>query len=141
MRNKTVKSKKSGKLYNFIIIILSVFLVVSVLTLALNIRDDMQWRANTAKDMSYNYEGNNYYYLVRKMYENESNHVKTDAWMEEYYAVARYYEAALRQKAYAEAGQSERAEAFQAVMEEQIPLMGPYTDCISKIEEMLQSNF
>ena len=138
MKTKAVKSKKSGRMYNVLVIILSVFLMVSVITLIANVRDDMSWYIYSASSMSYDYEQHNYQDMVRKMYENESHHVKADAWMEEYYAVARYHEAALRYKAYDEAGQAERAAVFQAVMEEQIPLMGPYTDCIQQIEELLQ---
>ena len=136
MKMKTVKSKKAGRIYNAFVVILSASLIISVLTLITNVYDDMTWNIYPAKNMSYDYERHSYQDLVRKMHENESHHVKADAWMEEYYAVARYYEAALRQKAYARAGQAERAAEFQAVMEEQIPLMGPYTDCISQIEEI-----
>lgn len=82
-------------------------------------------------------EAKNYSTMVGNQYRNILEGHEGNATMQEYYGVARYYEAASLYKAYAEVGNEELAAAFLEKMKQEESEMGGWTIAIDDIHKQL----
>lgn len=74
--------------------------------------------------------------LLSQTYDNEAYQAESDEMMEQCYAVAAYYEAAMKQKAYEAAGDREKADQYAEIMEEKRSQMGIYEDEADRIDQL-----
>lgn len=114
-----MKSQIKTVVINLILAGLCVAVVVTAAKVFYEIYD---FKTVNARDEAYlidNLKYGKYDNLLRDVYRNEAKCVETTETMEECYAVAHYYEAAVYYKAYLTAGETEKAEEKKAVMEEQ----------------------
>ncbi len=120
MRNRLKEYMSDVKIFvlNIIIVILSVVAVGVGLFAAEEIRFALVNYHNEAYSFVYALESQEYGRMVGMYYENCMAGYEDDKDLQEYYDVARYYEAAFHYKMYVEAGDAERAATHKAIMEE-----------------------
>ena len=85
----------------------------------------------------YRIKDERYHEMVRMYHENEAYGKKFGEEGQEYYAIARYYEAASFYKAFSEAGDTERMERYLDKMKEAEEDMGAMAFVKDKIDEKL----
>lgn len=93
------------------IIILSIFFVISLLYAVHSVWEENKYSSYVyeADTFQYRLEDEDYQSMVEMYYSNQATGKANSKKYAEYYAVARYYEAAAMYKAYSEDGDSERA--------------------------------
>lgn len=130
---------KKNRIFNIVIVLLSVvFAITLLMTAATLVRDWDDSYSYDADSLLYLIQEGDYADLIYEVHHNEVAGVDADADMQECYAVAKYFEAASKYKAYVQAGESERAAAQQAVMDEQAALMGDLSFTIAEIDKILE---
>lgn len=95
----------------------------------------MQYKESS---FAYRLEDGRYGSMVEYYHENVANHVKDEEGMEEYYAAARFYEAALYYKAFLNAGDEERASRYADKMKEAQEELGSLAGFDKKILKQLE---
>lgn len=130
---KTIKEH----IFNIIIVILCIVLVITTFVTMNDFINRMNVYYYDEKDFLYCIQREDYYEMVEYMYRNEANDERVTKGMEECYAVARYYEAASMYKAYKAVGKNAEAKEQEAIMEEQIAMMGELSYVAEDIEKQL----
>lgn len=92
----------------------------------------------SANSFQYRLEEESYSNMVRMYYENQAANVKKSAQLQEYYAVALYFEAASYYKAYQETGDTARAQVQQEKMNECAENLGDFAFVRESIDEKLE---
>lgn len=109
---------------NIVIIALAVVLVITVfgtISEACSAFNDYSYDEDS---FIYCMEDENYADLVRFYYDNCGSDGKEDKKLQEYYDLAKYFEAAFHHKIYAESGDGVRAGKYKAIMDETKARMG-----------------
>lgn len=120
--------KKKGKnfVFNIIIVVLSVMLILLTFTFAAGVFDYQRDYIMDEEDMIYYVRFQNYHYLTEQMYYQQAKNVKPSEDMKMLYAVAHYYENAVMYQAYAESGESQKAQEKYEKMQQYEGQMGDY---------------
>ena len=130
MRNKG----KLNFLLDILIAVLCVALVGAAFFAVSSLRDSLHL-AYDADSFYYRLSDGDFGSMVEMYYSNESIGAKADEELQQYYAIARYYEAACWYRAYA--GRSETAD-YLAAMERAEKDMGPLAFVAEDIRESLK---
>lgn len=121
------------------IIILSIFFVISLLYAVHSVWEENKYSSYVyeADTFQYRLEDEDYQSMVEMYYSNQATGKANSKKYAEYYAVARYYEAAAMYKAYSEDGDSERAGKAYAAMEEAAAELGDFSFQADRIKSIL----
>lgn len=140
------KNKKIRKKFSFGVLILNIAIgIAGLMVLLMTITLISETRIATPyyyKDSTFVWSLNegNYNNMVEYYHENEGKGIKVNAQMQEYYAVARYYEAAVYYRAFDHAGDSVRAEYYLGKMQEAGRDFGELDGLKSGIRKQLNIN-
>ncbi len=138
MRNKMRRAGQNVTILamNVIIIILCIFFVICVGLAVMGLQDafSVTYSENT---MYYRLDDGDFYQMVEGYHMNLQEGHKASAEMQEYYGVAKFYEAASMYKAFYETGDIERAARELEKMNLARPEMGGWAMVETKILEQL----
>lgn len=133
-----LKSRMKVRISSIAIIILSITLVYWSAQLIYEVKSYDYDTTTDVYTLSYCIQNKDYAQLVKLMYQNETEELEADEELQEYYAVARYFEAASMYKAYVDAGEKEKANQKLLIMNEQEKLTGELQFVIENINEKLK---
>lgn len=141
MRNRmrNVSQNLTTLIMNIVIVCLCVILVVCG-TLAVSGLYDAFSVVNTENSMYYRLDAGDFYRMVEGYHMNIQEGHEGSAEMQEYYGVAKYYEAASMYRAFLEIGDTERADRELEKMELARIEMGEWAMVESEILEQLKLN-
>ena len=113
MRNSEQDRKTKGKILilNIAIVLLALILIPFIFIFL----EEWKYSRHTGykeNTFAYRLEDGRYGSMVEYYHENEANHIEDNGNITEYYAVARFYEAALYYKAFLDAGDDARAAVY-----------------------------
>lgn len=133
-----LKSRMKVRISSIAIIILSITLVYWSAQLIYEVKSYDYDTTTDVYTLSYCIQNKDYAQLVKLMYQNETEELEADEELQEYYAVARYFEAASMYKAYVDAGEKEKVNQKLLIMNEQEKLTGELQFVIENINEKLK---
>lgn len=134
-----MKKDKKVAILNLVIIILAVVLVMtmfSAISATYDAVTDYSY-SNEEDDFIWRLEYEDYADLVRYYYNNCGSNGKEEENLQEYYNLAKYFEAAFHHKIYEESGDTVRAEKYKAIMDEVAAELGEFAFVTEKIDEKL----
>lgn len=138
MRNKTkLEGQRILKLIMNIAIAGLCFLVVIFALVAVDEVWDLTYRKEDADSFYYRLEDGEFYRMVDYYYDNITGGYEDAAELQEYYGVAKYYEAASFCKAFLESGDTVRAERELVKMEQALQQMGDWNIVEQDIKRQL----
>lgn len=123
---------------NIVIVILAVILVMALSGAAMEIYDTLSDYSYDENSFIYRIEDEHYANLVQMYYANCGSDGKEEKSMQEYYDLAKYFEAAFHHKIYAESGDTVRAEKYKAMMNEAKARMDEFAFAADIIDERLE---
>ena len=138
-----MKNKAREKKQSIVILFLNCVIVVMCIIMlgfgyvAINSICDVFSSLETEESMHYRLEDGEFYRMVEAYHLNVQGGHEASEEMQEYYGVAKYYEAASLYKAFVENGDLERAERELEKMEEAKDEMGQWVIVESQIKEQL----
>ena len=134
-----MKKDKKVTILNLIIIILAVVLVMALANTLVETYDAFNGYsyAHDEDDFIWRLEYEDYADLVRYYYNNCGSNGKEEKNLQEYYNLAKYFEAAFHHKIYAESGDTVRAEKYKTVMNETKAELGEFAFVTEKIDRKL----
>ena len=109
-----------------IVSILSVLLLIIIVSAVGELIDDYHYASNEEPMFSYRMEEENYSEMVGMYYENVAAGRGDNAALQEYYGVAKYFEAATNYKLYLDAGENQKAAVWKEKMDEAFKQMGDF---------------
>lgn len=127
---------KNRKWMNPVIIVLSILLVVLVVATAGEIQSYFTRYYGEEDTFLYNVRDKFYYRLPQQMYGNLAGEYEGNEHLEEYYAIARYFEASSFYYAYKAEGNNQKAGEYYDIMQEQIPLITTMPYAINEIDSI-----
>lgn len=133
--------KKSRKWFRGITIVLTVLIVWQMAKLGFQLVDDGYHYHYDEEDFLYAIQDGRYSELPEKKRRNEMEHVKTDAQLQECYAVADYYEAAFQYYMYLQNGDTEKCQKATADMKTAKSGMGELEYCAEEIDSYFVNYF
>lgn len=133
MKNRDVRVT----VLNIVIVILAIILLVLVSITVETVREPDYISYNGEYTFIYCMEDENYGNMARYYYQNCGSARKEDAELQEYYGVAKYFEAAFFHKAHMEAGDTVRADKYKAAMDAAAAQMGEFAFVADKIDKQL----
>lgn len=131
-------SKHFQIITNIIIGILAVFLVVVIGMSITAISNDLGTYDISEASMIYSLKDNRYSDLVRYYHQNTALNVDSTEIMEECYAVARYYEAAIDYRLAIQERDAELQKSAEEAMEEAADEMGDFSYAKGEIDTLLE---
>lgn len=136
---KIKKAIQNPKLFvlDGVIAVLVVFFVIIAGSAISELYHDAFYFGNNERRFTYNLENERYSSMVKMYHENVASGHGDDKDLQEYYGVAKYYEAAVDYKLYTEAGELEKAQAEKEKMDEAYEEMGDFQFVREKIHEKL----
>lgn len=139
MRSSEQDKKTKGKIIflNIAIVLLALILIPFLFLVLeeLKYSGRVQYKEST---FAYRLEDGHYGSMVEYYHENVASHMEDEGNMEEYYAVARFYEAALYYKAFLNAGDETRSALYAEKMKEAQKELGSLTGFDKKILKQLE---
>ena len=129
------------KLFRVITVVLTILIVWQLLNLAFQIHDDAYHYSYDEDTFLYAIQDGRYSELPEKKRKNEMEHVKTDAQLQECYAVADYYEAASMYYMYLQNGDTDKSKKAEADMKTAQSGMGELEYCAAKIDSYFVNYF
>lgn len=141
MKNRGMLAKQKGLevALNVIIIFMVLILLIMTLITATNFKDTIMFHYDTddfAYDMGYKEYGG----MVYKYYQNKAMNYQGNQELQEYYGVAKFYEAATLYKAYMTMGDTENSTFFQEKMKGAEAEMGDWIVLKEEILKELELN-
>lgn len=133
-----MKSNIKNLILNLLLAGLCIALVITIAGTVYEIYDYSKVNVRTQEHFMGELKYENYEEMVNDMYRNEANGIKPTETMEECYAIARYYEAAVYYKAYSLSGETQKAAKKKELMEEQKALTGELAYAIEDINTQLE---
>ena len=133
--------KKSRKWFQGITIVLTVLIVLQMAKLGFQLFDDGYHYHYDEEDFLYAIQDGRYSELPEKKRRNEMEHVKTDAQLQECYAVADYYEAAFQYHMYLQNGDTEKYQKAADYMKTAQSGMGELEYCAEEIDSYFVNYF
>lgn len=121
---------------DIVIGIFSVLLVGAVVFTVKMINEDVNFHYDV-ESFYYRLQDENYSNMVEMYHMNEEAGVKSDAELEQYYGIAKYFEAASYYRAYQEAGEMEQMKKYEAQMKNAEKEMGQLEFVSDQIDEKL----
>ena len=138
MRNETkIEGQRILKLIMNIIIAGMCFLVGICAFVAVDEVFDISKYSQDADSFYYRVKDGEFYRMVNYYYDNVADGHEDDGDLQEYYGVAKYYEAASLYKAFLETGDTVRAERELAKMEQALEQMGEWVILEQDIKRQL----
>lgn len=129
--------KNKDRLFTSAVVFLSLLIIASGAMLVKNMQSKIYTYEYDAWSLDNSISDRNYGRLLAQTCQNQAAQAKSDEMMEQCYAVAAYYEAAMKQKAYEAAGNQEKADEYAEIMEEKRGQMGIYEGEADRIDQML----
>ena len=120
-----------------IVSILSVLLLIIIVSAVGELIDDYHYASNEERMFSYRMEEENYSEMVGMYYENVAAERGDNAALQEYYGVAKYFEAATNYKLYLDAGENQKAAVWKEKMDEAFKQMGDFAFVSENIQKKL----
>lgn len=120
-----------------IVAILSVLLLIITVSATGELISEYHYTTNEERTFSYRMEEENYSEMVGMYYENVAAGRGADATLQEYYGVAKYFEAASNYKLYLDAGENEKAAVWKEKMDEAFKQMGDFAFISENIQKKL----
>lgn len=138
MENQIRQSRQKVIIWimNIVIVVLCLLAVLMGYVAVRNLREVFSAPA-TEDSMFYCVDAGDFHYMVERYHRNEEGGFKGSKAMQEYYGVARYYEAASLYRAFEEAKDTERAEREKTRMEEALAQMGTWAVVKEEINTQL----
>lgn len=138
MKNRESNLSAKSMVLNTIIVVL-VFLLLIVGGVAIGeISDNFGTYKLDEGSFSYPLNRESYGEMLRNYYQNCEAGEEDNRSLQEYYGVAKYYEAAFFYRLYEESGDTERAEKQRELMEDAEAQMGDFAFVAENIKEKLQ---
>uniref|UniRef100_UPI0040576411 hypothetical protein n=1 Tax=Acetatifactor sp. TaxID=1872090 RepID=UPI0040576411 len=139
MVNKIKEQMSDAKTWvlNGIIILLAIVMIASLWMLIEEFQYAFTSYYNTESSFVYAMEAEDYGRVVSMYHDNVQNGYEDKKDLQEYYGVAKYYEAAFLYHMYAEVGDTIRADIQKSAMEEAALQMGDFAFLRSQIDEKL----
>lgn len=131
-----IKDKKVSIL-NIVIIVLAVVFVMALFSTIMETYSVFTDYSYDEDSFIYRIEDEQYGTLVQMYYDNCGSGGKEEKSMQEYYDLAKYFEAAFHYKIYAESGDIGRAEKYKAIMDEAEVGLGEFGFVAERIDEKL----
>lgn len=126
---------------NLVVIVLAIILVITLIFAGRELYDAFQpWMVKEYTFM-YEIEGGRYGNIVDSYHRNVGSKGKEQKGYEEYYGVAKYYEAAFFYKMYEDAGDTDRAEKHKEAMAAAAAQMGDFAYLTEDINTKLGIQF
>lgn len=133
--------KKRISISGIIIIILTILFAFLLLIGITRLKEEFRgYTKYDEQSFSSDLKYQDYVSILRKTTQNEARGAKTNEILEEYYALGRYYEAAVNYKIYADSSYTEKAAAYKAVMDQEEKKMGQLQSEIPAMLEILSIN-
>jgi len=132
-----MKKDKNVTILNIVIIFLAVVLVITVLQTIMEagtVRYDYFYDEDS---FIYCMEDEDYADMVQYYYDNCGSQGKEEKNMQEYYDLAKYFEAAFHHKIYVKSGDTVRAEKYKAIMDETKARLGELAFVTERMNEKL----
>ena len=130
--------KKRISISGILIIILSILFVFLLAMGIARLKEEFQgYTSYDEQSFSGDLKYQDYGSILRKTSQNEARGAKSNEILEEYYALARYYEAAVNYRLYTDSRQTEKAAAYKTVMKQKEKEMGQLQSEIPAILDIL----
>lgn len=138
MQNKFRATRQNAVILvmNIVIVVLGIIMVITLCVAGSTLLDRYSIPYND-RSMYYCINDGDFYRMVGMYHENVQQGFEDERSMQEYYGVAKYYEAASLYKAFLDAGDSERAAREKAKMEAALVEMGSWSVVEGEIKEQL----
>ena len=134
-----MKKDKKVTILNIVIIVLTVVLVMTLFNTVIETYgafNDYSY-FNDEDSFIYRLEDGDYLGLVQLYYDNCGSDGKEGEKLQEYYNLAKYFEAAFHHKIYAESGDTVRAEKYKAIMDEMAAGLGEFAFVTEEMDRKL----
>lgn len=128
---------RKSRLFTGAVVFLCLLIIILGFLFVRNVQESVYTFEYDAWSLDGSISSRDYARLLSQTYDNEAYQVESDEMMEQCYAVAAYYEAALKQKAYEAAKDQEKADQYAEIMEEKRTQMGIYEDEADRIDQLL----
>lgn len=138
--NNNVETKPKSKVVNWILnilIIVAAFFFLITACVMIEAFADANFAMYSEDSFYYSIQNKNYAEMVGKQYANTMEGHEGNETMQEYYGVAKYYEAASLYKAYSVVGNEEQAAVFAEKMKQAEEEMGGWSIAKDSIHEQL----
>ncbi len=131
--------KKDKKIFilNIVIIVLAVVLVITVFQTIAEAHSIITDYYHEEDSFIYCMEDEDYADMVQYYYDNCGSQGKEEKNMQEYYDLAKYFEAAFHHKIYVESGDTVRAEKYKAIMDETEARLGEFAFVTERMNSVL----
>lgn len=138
MNNKfSLEAKQLGIIaLDLVIVAMCVVFVCTAASAVMSFHDAYD-RGYKSDSLSYRLRDENYAMLAEMTWRNRMHGMGEDVDLQEYYAVADYYEAAIQYRLCLEAGDADRAEAWLAKMNDAERRLGVFSPEKEKLDQML----
>lgn len=139
LKNKRIQFLKTEKknprifILDGIVILLSIFLLILSVSAVQEVWDSYHGMVYSEDSFSYRLEEESYADMVSMYHKNAAAGKENKKSLQEYYGVAKYFEAASSYKLYLEAGDAKKAEAWKKKMDEAYVQMGDFSFVSEKI--------
>lgn len=130
--------KKSRNVWTIVTTLLGILLFVNILSFCVRLAKGEDYYPYGEESMIYSIRDEDYVGAVGKIKHNETIPGYNGKWMEEYRAVADYFEALSKQKAWETYGNLEEAKKWATEAEKNSTRMGEYSFARQKIDEKLE---
>ena len=139
MRNEARLNKQQVLIFgmNVLIVLMCIATIICACVAVQEIYDDYYYRSDE-DSFWYQIEDSNFYRTVDFYYQNVADGFEDDKGLQEFYAVAKYYEAASCYKAYMEIGDTTRAEREYTKMDQAKEDMGSWNILHTDIDRQLK---